>query len=83
MFRQCYLLQGTRLNTVKNVRSISSRARLHTLARATCDSVRRRASKQKVSDSLESKVLIKTTRIHSPIFKNQLHLLLLTVFLVG
>ena len=34
-------------------------------------------------DSRETKVLVKASRTYSPIFEYQLHLLLLTVFLVG
>ena len=49
------------------------RARLHTRARAPHDSTRRRVSRQKVSNSRETKVLtdLLATRTHSPIFENQ------------
>ena len=45
---------STRRNTVKKFVEISSRASLYTSARAIWNSARRRASKQKKSDSRET-----------------------------
>ena len=75
-----YLLQGTRLDNVKKlVNLVYVHAHVpHVIARDGG-----RVIKQKVSNSRETYVLIKVTRTHSPIFENQPHLLLLTVFLVG
>ena len=56
----------------------------YTLARvleiATCTGTR---IGKKVSNSGETKVVVKATRSHSSMSENQTHLLLLTVFMVG
>ena len=45
--------------------------------------VHRHANRKKVSNSGETKVVVKATRSHSSMSENQTHLLLLTVFMVG
>ena len=84
MFRQCCLLQGTRLNTIKEFVKLAhvshcTHARVpHVIARASA-----RVSKKWVIHVKSIQVLIKATRTHNPIFENRPHLLLLKVFLVG
>ena len=79
-----YLLQATRLDTVKkfvNLVYVPECVHAHVPHVIARDGAR--VIKQKVSNSRETYVLIKATRTHSPIFENQPHLLLLTVFPFG